>query len=149
MEKTKARTLRYQIFNDNLGYQDIPGQKSITAKLTTKFNTERTKSTAVGPHQAPEYVDFSGTISGVVPSSDETGFIPWRNIQELATKGKFRRLVAQSTYAWFDASVKLISDAMQIFICDKVLFSDLKITAPVDGKATYSISLKGCLIISR
>ena len=145
MAKTKARTVLFKMRNGNTGYQDIPGQKSITFKLTTKFNDERTKLTAIGPHHLPDYVEFSGSISGEVPAADATSVIPWRYMQDLAIKGQIRIQVAQGTYQWVDADIALFAGAAEIVRCEKTLFSDFKISAPVDGIATYSVNLKGCV----
>ena len=109
------------------------GVTSENIKLTTKFDEERDKTTSDGPQRNFMWVELTATISGKVKDAG-TGEFTLAEIQSIADTGKYNSA---------DVSAKLNIGGTNICYVDKVLFSNFSLNAPVNEKATYSVSVKG------
>ena len=66
MTKVKGKNVRLQLGTGSTVNKTIAGCKSLSVRLTTKFDEERDKDNPDGPFRQFMWVEMSGTISGRV-----------------------------------------------------------------------------------
>lgn len=113
--------------------QTIAGTTNESIKLTTSFDETRDKSVS-GPHREFSHVELTATISGNVEAAG-AGQMSLADVQAFAKTGKVNNA---------DLSAFLTVNGTAIVKVNKVIFSNYSATAPVGGKATWSVTVQGC-----
>lgn len=122
MSKIKAKDVEIK-----LGGSKIAGLTDCSIDITTVTDDTRTKESAAGPCHEFDRIDWSASGSGEV-GKEGTGQKTIADLRDAAIAGT----VLEVQFA-VSNSVKLKGNA---------LISGLTITAPVEGKATYSITFQ-------
>lgn len=113
--------------------QTIAGTTSESIKLTSSLDETRDKS-VTGPHREFSHVELTATISGNVEGA-ASGQMSLADVKAFAMSGK-------SSGA--DLPAFLVVSGTAIVKVNKVIFSNFSVSAPVGGKATWSVTVQGC-----
>ena len=130
MTKVKGKNVYLSFLASN---KRMPGVTTENIKLTTKFDEERDKTTPDGPQRQFMWVELTASISGKVKDAD-SGEPTMTEVQTLAMTGKISNA---------DVPCKLNIGGTAICQVTKVMLSNFSQSAPVNGKSTYSVSVKG------
>jgi hypothetical protein len=127
MSKVLAREVYVQV-----GDAYVAGQTDCGINVTTVFDTSQTKADNA-PVDTPSYLDWEITVSGEL-GKEGTGDV---------TIGQMQGYVKNGT----KVSVLYVIGAMGAYGGEAILTS-YQLTAPVEGKTTYSATFKGVSALS-
>lgn len=133
MTKIKGKEVRLLLGTGDSVNKTIAGSKSLSVRLTTKFDEDRDKDVPDGPYRVALWVEMSGTLSGKL-RTPSTNQLSLADLETICMTGKLSGLDVK-------AALKLSSTV--VAKVDKVLFSNLQQANPVSENGTWSVSFKG------
>lgn len=133
MTKVKGKNVRLLLGTGSTVNKTIAGCKSLSVRLTTKFDEERDKDNPDGPFRQFMWVEMSGTISGRVKEAGTNQL----TIVDLETIGMTGLLSGSAVKAHLQIGSTIAAKV------DKILFNTLQQANPVQESANWSVSFKG------
>nr|AIF26688.1 hypothetical protein [uncultured bacterium fosmid pJB83B9] len=107
----------------------LAGCKSVNVKLTAQFDEDRDKSTASGPHREFRWCEMSGSCSGVLADASASQF----GLSDMEGWAK----------AGAAPGAQLKVSGTSKFHCASTKITSFSISAPVEGKATWTLNFTG------